>query len=259
MTPRGAVTAELSRGGSGDRKVLAVSHERSGTHFLMNTLALNFGYVANPWINLDYELGINLYSQQSLCFFFMNKMHDASVLNIVKSHHQVEFFASILPYLIDQFHIFYIYRDPRDVMVSFWRYVRNHTRDEGPRVATVGQFMRAAPWGGMLRYQKKQVPSILERWKVHVQDWIETADRIASGRIILVRYEELHLDFDATVHRIGQRIGRVCAQPVRPDPHLDVVGPGAGGVGVHRDLFGRADSDLISTTVGDLMKQLQLP
>ena len=33
-------------------KVLVVSHERSGTHFVMNSLALNLDYVSSPWINL---------------------------------------------------------------------------------------------------------------------------------------------------------------------------------------------------------------
>ena len=36
-------------------KVMVVSHERSGTHFLMNTIALNFDYISAPWINLDWE------------------------------------------------------------------------------------------------------------------------------------------------------------------------------------------------------------
>ena len=47
------------------KKVIVISHERSGTHFLMDTIALNFGYVgdfdergAARWIDLDGR-GIN--------------------------------------------------------------------------------------------------------------------------------------------------------------------------------------------------------
>ena len=259
MTPRGLVTTELSLGQPADKKIMVVSHERSGTHFLMNALAINFGYVGNPWLNLDFELGINLYSRHSLCFYLMTRMHDVPVLNIVKSHHQVDFFAPILPYLIEQFHILYVYRDPREVMVSFWRYVWSHLRDEGPRTATVGQFMRAAPWGGMLRYQKKQVPTVLERWKVHVDEWAEGADRIGPGRIIMVRYDELLLEFDSTMRRIGQQIGRGCQQPCRPDPQVDVVAAHRGVGGTHRELFSRADRDLVSAAVGDTIERLKLP
>lgn len=32
---------------------LVVGHERSGNHFLMNTLARAYGYIAEPWFNLD--------------------------------------------------------------------------------------------------------------------------------------------------------------------------------------------------------------
>jgi hypothetical protein len=35
-------------GPAGTRKIIVASHERSGTHFLMNTLADNFGYVSEP-------------------------------------------------------------------------------------------------------------------------------------------------------------------------------------------------------------------
>ena len=51
------------------------------------------------------------------------------------------------------FVVFYVYRNPADVMCSHWRYVRGAERREGPVTATPGAFMRAAPCGGMLRYQ----------------------------------------------------------------------------------------------------------
>jgi len=31
--------------------VMVVSHQRSGTHFMMNTVAACFGYVSNPWLD----------------------------------------------------------------------------------------------------------------------------------------------------------------------------------------------------------------
>src|SRR5215469_1383683 len=33
--------------------VMVVSHERSGTHFLMNALASCYGYVSAPWVDFD--------------------------------------------------------------------------------------------------------------------------------------------------------------------------------------------------------------
>jgi Sulfotransferase domain len=259
MRSTGVVTAELSLGPTASKKIMVVSHERSGTHLLMNALELNLGFVADPWLNLDYELGVNLYSHHSLCFYLMNRMHNAPVLNIVKSHHQLGFFAPILPYLTDQFHIFYIYRDPRDVMVSFWRYIWTHTRDEGPRTETVGAFMRAEPSGGMLRYQKKQVPTVLERWKVHVEEWVGAADRSCAEGICLVRYEELCLDFEATIDRIARHLERPWSPPARrPDPRRNTISPGSGSIGSHRAVFEAQDHEFIATKVGSTMRDLHL-
>ena len=55
------------------KNCIIVSHERSGTHFLMNTLALNFGYISEPWINLDFETGMNFHAPGALLAFFQEK------------------------------------------------------------------------------------------------------------------------------------------------------------------------------------------
>jgi hypothetical protein len=113
------------------KKAIVVSHERSGTHFLMNTLAKNFDYVSHPFWNLDYNQGINLHDQ-SVLSHFLGLSHNKPVLNILKSHHPVEFFESNLDYLCEQFFVFYIYRDPRDVLISYRRLLTRFPWDEGP-------------------------------------------------------------------------------------------------------------------------------
>ena len=42
------------------RKVAVISHERSGTHFLMNTLAANCDLIAKPWWDLDLGLPVTM-------------------------------------------------------------------------------------------------------------------------------------------------------------------------------------------------------
>ena len=44
--------ADLALFGEERPAVMVVSHERSGTHFLMNALAACYGYVSAPWVNL---------------------------------------------------------------------------------------------------------------------------------------------------------------------------------------------------------------
>jgi hypothetical protein len=108
--PAGTLTLTISR--EPRKKALVVSHERSGTHFLMNTLAANFGYVARPWLNFDFELGLNFHAPSALRAFF-GGLHGRPVLNVVKSHHAAGFYAEILGDLLEQFHVFYVVRDPR--------------------------------------------------------------------------------------------------------------------------------------------------
>ena len=240
------------------KKAIVVSHERSGTHFLMNTLALNFGYISLPWVNYDFEIGINFHHPNNALMFF-KYVHDKPMLNIVKSHHQASFLSKIADYLADQFHIFYIYRDPRDVMVSFWRLIQTTDWDDGPKTATPGEFMRVAPRGGLLRYQKEQVPTLLHRWKVHVEGWADISAASGDQKIIMVRFEDLNLRFDETVKRVGQRIGRPITAPARPDKVSAIVRPGEGRVGDHRELFTADDLAFVRDAVGETMDRLRIP
>jgi|GEM_PF-676870 tetratricopeptide (TPR) repeat protein/SAM-dependent methyltransferase len=239
------------------RKAIVISHERSGTHFLMNTLALNFDYISQPWINFDFDLGLNFHAPQALLAFFKT-MQDKPVSNIVKSHHHFDFFSGIADALAEQFHIFYVYRDPRDVMVSFWRIIQKLPWDEGPKTETVGEFMRAEPRGGNLRYQKEQSPTMLHRWQHHVTSWADFANAQGNTRkVMLIRYEDLNLKFEETVRDIGARIGRpVMKTPLLPDLRNNVVMPGKGEVGAHRELFTREDHEFVRDIAGETMARL---
>ena len=252
--------APLSRGGDGPpaRPAIVVSHERSGTHFLMNTLALNFGYLVKPWVDLDFNLAGNFHYPKALALFF-TKLHAKKALNMVKSHHQAGFLTPFMEQLVDKYFVFYAYRDPRDVMVSYWRYIRRVPWDEGPNTETVGEFMRAAPRGAMLRYQKMQIPTILERWKVHVEEWAACARAGPRTGVTLVRYEDLNRNFEETVAALAERIGRPCPEPKRPDREVNVVLPGAGSVGGHRDVFAPEDHAFVRAAVGDTMERLEIP
>ena len=61
---------------SGSEKVnlplMVCSHERSGTHFVMNSISKCTEYTANPFLNFDYSpLGslINFFSEESIRIF----------------------------------------------------------------------------------------------------------------------------------------------------------------------------------------------
>ena len=239
------------------KKVAVISHERSGTHFLMNTLALNFNYITNPWWNLDFEQGLNFHAPQSLLDYF-KQVHNKPVLNVLKSHHPVEFFVDIMDYLRDQFILFYIYRDPRDTMLSNWKLISYyHTQkwDEGPKSDSVGEFLRAEPRGAMLRYQKRQEKTVLHRWQHHVEGWLDYSEDNGDGFIMTLRYEDLNLDFNNTVKKIGAFLGRPVIMPRRPGRRDNVIKPGKGKVHAYREAFSPADNEFVLNTVGEAMKR----
>ncbi len=235
------------------KKCCVISHERSGTHFLMNTLALNFGYVVKPWWNLDYETGLNFHAPAALKRY-LGQADGRVVRNILKSHHHVEFFRPILGYLTDQFHVFYVYRDPRAVMCSFWRMIKGLQWDEGPVTASAGEFMRAAPRGALLRYQKHQAPTMLARWADHVSGWLDVAEQEAP--VTLVRYEDLNDGFDDAVTRLGRALGQAVFAPRRPGLTENVVAPGHGQSRGYADLLSIDDLTYVDASVGGLLERL---
>ena len=239
------------------KKAMVVSHERSGTHFLMNTLGGNLDYDAERFVNFDFNQGLNFHAPAMLLQFFQ-RMHDKPVRHIIKSHHQAGFLQPCMDYLAGQFTVFYIYRDPRDVMPSFQRLINKFDWDEGPATKTVGEFMRAAPRGALLRYQKTQLPTMLHRWREHVDGWMTLAEDYPAA-VIMIRYEELNLQFDATVARICKRLGVDIGQPVRPATDRRVVQAGEGTVGGHASLFAPEDYDYVREIAGATMERLNIP
>jgi len=234
------------------KKALVISHERSGTHFLMNTLADCFGYVSVPWINLDFELGVNFHDPRALRAYF-ERGHDRSILNIAKSHHAAGFYTDMLDYLLQQFHCFYIHRRPAAVMESFHRLVLTLPWNEGPKPATAGEFLRAPPSGALMRYQKTQHDSMLARWRSHVEGWLDAAGSPVGGGLIVVRYEDLDEDFEATVRRIGKRIGLPPQRLRRPAKDHDVIR--AAPIEKERGIRD-GDRAFIENTVGDLLRRM---
>lgn len=185
------------------KPVMVVSHERSGTHFLMNALSEEFGYVSYPFVNFDHHpININFFSPAKLAEFF-RKSRDDKILMIRKSHHQFAFFALHIKDILANVHIFYIYRDPRDVMHSYRNFLNSWKWFEGPKTDNSSAFIRTPPAGQMLRYQYHQLPDMLDRWRVHVEGWIDAAAH--HPEIVTVKYEDLDQKYSAVIEEMACR------------------------------------------------------
>ena len=248
--PSASVPASSSR-----PAVMVVAHERSGTHFLMNTLAACYGYVSQPWINFDHvPFAINFYSpsqvrDQLLALAAGPRTH------LVKSHHQAGFFVGELPRLAEHYVLFYVCRNPVDVLLSYWRFMHRWPWFEGPKVADPLTFARSEPCGYMMRYQLRQYPNLMQRWAAHVEGWLEAAS--ALRRVLVVRYEDLDAHFAEVVQGFALVLGRPPQALARPPREVNVIPGGPddpSGQGLRPDV--EALRELCHASVGATMTRL---
>jgi len=205
-------------------EVMVVSHERSGTHFLMNSLGAAFGYPNANFLNFDQpDLNVNFFDP-AVVANVVSRVAAQRAGAMIKSHHAVEFFQPTMASVAHHLLVFYIYRDPVDVMISFWRFMHRWSWHEGPRAPTALEFAMAEPEGNLLRYQMRQRSSMLDRWARHVEGWTQAAER--NRRIVLVRYEDLRDSYPDMIARFSAIIGQSPATTTPPDPSRNVV-PGA--------------------------------
>jgi hypothetical protein len=205
--------------------VMVVSHERSGTHFLMNSIARGYGYTAAPWIDLDYNrMPINFFHPPAIAGA-LEKLADQRIAAIVKSHHASTFFDGILNRILKRYIVFYIHRDPADVMISFWRFMHRWQWHEGPKRPDPVAFAMAEPEGQLMRYQTHQRRSMLDRWGKHVEGWHKAAQ--GRPRLRLVSYAALRDDYAATLTGFSDLLGRQPGDLTPPAKDENVIRGGS--------------------------------
>ena len=190
------------------KKILCVcSHERSGTHFLMNSISINSSYSVNPYLNFDlipFGDMVNFYSPTNV-ENFINQISSISHSNqkyklssIIKSHHCASTFKNLFnnPNII----FLYIYRRPIDVFISFKSYVDHWNWNEGPKKNTLFEFITSFPEGQMQRYQEKSYNNLFLRWAWHVNNWLNICS--FTNNVLPINYEELKINYENTVHQI---------------------------------------------------------
>jgi hypothetical protein len=208
--------------------VVVVSHERSGTHFLMNSLAMNSRYTVDPFLNFDHETlahEVNFHSEVSVRNFFdglrqMKAPRGPLVLkSIIKSHHTREFLEPVLGR--PEVRILYVYRHPVDMMVSFWRFLHRWDWHEGPKTDTPLALARRAPEGRLLRYQHRHVATFFDRWAHHVNGWLAAAGE--HPNVMGVPYSSLCATYETQVRAVLSFLEQPHPPVVLPPPRESYI------------------------------------
>lgn len=236
------------------KKIIVISHERSGTHFLMNAIAYNSDYSVSPFIPCAGSTGINFFNKDGMKEFF-SIFKNIKISNIYKSHHHFNFLKKNLDELKDDYFFLYIYRDPRDVFYSFWNFLKTFP-DTGPLANTISEFLTKKPEGKMLQFQTKHYENILERWEDHINCWVLNEDKEIKENIKFIKYEDLNKNYNTTLKEIFDYLEIKLLSNIKPSATQNVLVPGRGKIGTYKFFLNNKDLNFIDKKIGETMKKL---
>ena len=203
--------------------LMVCSHERSGTHFMMNSIAKCSEYTSNPFLNFDYvPLGslINFFSEESVRIF-LNSLKNIKLNNsvnyctnsIIKSHFPLSLLGNNEENLCK---VIYIYRNPEEVFLSYWKFLHRWDWFEGPKLNSPVELMMINPKGQSQRYQIENCKNYFERWALHILN----AKKVQAyyKNLVMVNYSELENNFRETIITVCKKLEiDVMSSPSKPD------------------------------------------
>ena len=220
------------------KKLIVVSHERSGTHFLINSITNNSGgvygrpYPLEPYKDVYHDGPYDDPKEyKEYVYAWLNSYRGVSESKIFKTHHKAEFFKDYLADIKEEYHILYIRRNPLDVLTSLYHYYRNCEPGNQPHQnfsLDIDDFLfNKTPKDDW--YSLTPNSSNAERLKEHVNEWSELG-------VDMVFYEDLKLDYQNTMGKIFNVLG-LSSPKVFKETMLSGIRPRKGEINDHINLF----------------------
>tara|TARA_Y200000002_G_scaffold382839_1_gene401605 strand:- start:2611 stop:3417 length:807 start_codon:yes stop_codon:yes gene_type:complete len=221
---------ELSSSKKVNTPLLVCSHERSGTHFMMNSIAKCTHYTVSPYLNFDYmPLGsfVNFFSEKSINNFLkiiknvrLSDSNNACTNSIIKSHFPLSLLGDGKRNLCK---IVYIYRNPEEVFISYWKFLHRWDWFEGPKLDSPVDLMKIQPRGQSQRYQIETYDNYFSRWASHIIN----AEKVKRNfpNLVLINYSELKNNYKKTIKYICNQLEiDVISPPTKPDKNNYIQG-----------------------------------
>jgi hypothetical protein len=211
--------------------ILVNSHPRSGAHLLIDAIVKNVPDVVLPSdsaVAEDAHLGSLLLNDERTndafaewidrsatgCVPIRNHLTPTAIVRAIESADNSEVTSKLLRHVWDEAVQFYIYRDPRDVFVSFYKQIHpNREVDFSTFLHQVtGETLKEMPAGYDGCINKPHF------WRTHVEQWMA----MVPMRVTAVAYEDLRDHFDLTFRQIMQEneipVGRTIINPQKKSP-----------------------------------------
>ena len=236
---------------SPDLLFYVISHERSGTHFMINTILRNT-YAKRGWHNVGEWFGP--YDNHTDRFAHIDAFNSTweqarKQRAIIKSHCD----RDLIEAQYKRAKVIYVLRDPRDTLTSWFHYLNRdefyHHNPQVPdhRCESFAEFLRR-PLSPFLKYSYSlhgNFSNVAERWASHVSGWLGT-----PGTLVC-RYEQLHRDYRFVLGRVADFLGLRLRLRTRPVGLHDVpsILPRKGIIGDWRNVFSEADEAFLREAV----------
>lgn len=205
------------------KTILVVSHPRSGTHFLIDSIMRNFRDMEFPHIRPSFPSMENLllYHDRNVSDMFHDYVFSSNGKNrIVKTHilpdefemalNSKKYFPNpkdrrIMEHVYFNAEKLYISRDVKDVMVSWFYYHKSGAALHGAMAsriqdATLPEFIRFSnhhimPCRGFSDFDE----NLITYWSYHNKRWKEQ-------NVISLQYEDLKCNFERTMRYIASKL-----------------------------------------------------
>lgn len=228
------------------KAILVVTHERSGTHLLINMINYrhngDFSSIGRlPSENIPHT--IEVYKDWVYKYILTNRYS----LNVVsKSHHQVEFYTDFIDFLFENYYVIYLKRDIKDVLVSYYKFLNSDEKDHKP----IPGFPEFKDWVFMnpekvgykyfANYPDPHVVVMpcdyIERIYLHTKGWEKYSDEILT-----LNYEDILMNYSIEKAKIESYIGIKISEKIPDinDKNLPNFYPNKGIIGAYKDFMSK--------------------
>ncbi len=233
------------------RLFYVISHERSGTHFVMNTIMKNT-YVRQGFHDLGGWPGpYDAPARRFAHIDAFNRTWDTAprTAAMIKSHCDRALFDA----RYRQAKVVYVLRDPRDVLTSFFHYLNRpefarYNPGAGDHRSPEFPVFLHRPISPFLRNTYSlagNFANVAERWAAHVAGWLNTPATLT------VRYEDLHQNHAAVLARLVAFLDLRPRRRTRPVALHDApsILPRKGVIGDWRSAFAEGDEAFLRAAV----------